>query len=91
MFSKIKIFSGEGLISLPELQDVHESDNLFFCTRHSRDVCTILVFSFQAENAVTTEMSERGTVSDQLFPRDIVESITNGLLFIPQQPCITLR
>lgn len=31
-------------------------------------------------------MSERGTVSDQLFPRDIVERITNGLLFILQQP-----
>lgn len=28
MFSKIKVFSGEGLISLPALQDVHESDNL---------------------------------------------------------------
>lgn len=36
-------------------------------------------------------MSERGTVSDQLFPRDIVESITNGLLFISQQSCITFR
>lgn len=31
-------------------------------------------------------MSERGTVSDQFFPRDIVERITNGLLFIFQQP-----
>ena len=31
-------------------------------------------------------MSERGIVSDQLFPRDIVERITNRLIFIPQQP-----